>query len=309
MANPYVLGGLALLTVVVVAAVASEADAKPGAPGAPPGGGGAPPLPGGGGYPGIPAGMPGGPPAGAPPGQGGAAPPGTLNIPGLGNVPIPAGFPMPAGFPGSTVPASSTTPEGGGGEQGAPPPGTTVDTPLGPMQIPSIPGFNTPQGQPAGGGGGGGTQPQQPDPGAPAPGTTVNTPLGPMQIPSVPGLNAPDDSNGGQPTPSTWPADHWHTIRAGDIASRIAQWFTGNFARAEELRSINNLTKQGSGNATYYTPWKVGQKLKLPLDWNTSKGPMPPATTAGLSIIGDIDRLARGRALNIAARAAVGRRY
>lgn len=248
--------------------------------------------------------------------QGAGASPGGgqgVNVPGFGTIPIPGGF----GFPGTTIPANTSDGGGGGGgNSDAPAPGTPIQTPIGPVTIPGVPGFN----MPANGGQQNGEQQQPGNTGAPAPGTVIQTPLGPVTIPGVP---AGGGGNGGGGGTGEWPADHTFYIRPGDIASAIAHWYTGNFARAEELRALNNLTKVGSGANTQYVPWQIGQKLKLPLDWNTSKGMPPPngpppstayysaapTSFAGLSLVGDIERLARDRAQGYAAQARAARGF
>lgn len=225
----------------------------------------------------------------------------TINVPGFGTVTLPN---MPAGTPaapgGGTVPAST--------QPSATPP-TSIEVPgFGTIPLPGMPGAEPSQ-----------PTPSAPTPGAPAP---VQTPWGPVVppagFPTVPGLpsapTTPGSMPGGTGLPGdvAWPAQFTHTIRPGDIASKLAQWYTGNFQRAYDLVPLNNLTIVGSGPKTYFTPWKVGQVLKLPLDWNVAKG-RPPVTAldvtnqvktmkaqkkAGASVAGDADtkRALRGPA-------------
>lgn len=204
---------------------------------------------------------------------GGATQPGTYNVPGIGPVTIP-GMGGQQQQPGQQPGQQQQQPGG------MPQPGQTIQTPFGPVTVPAIPGVNAPQQQPG--------QPppqQQPGPTTPAPanpggaspppaGTPINTPWGPMTVPSIPGVNAPATPTGPS-TAGPWPADHMFTVRAGDMPSKMAQWYTGDFTQAEALRSLNGLVSHGSGSGVYYTPWYPGQQLKLPMNWNVAKGPPP----------------------------------
>jgi hypothetical protein len=69
-----------------------------------------------------------------------------------------------------------------------------------------------------------------------------------------------------------------HTVRLdGDNPYHLAKWHTGDGSRWRELLLLNGLQAVKHENGvTYATPWKVGQKVKLPLDWDVSKGPIPP---------------------------------
>jgi hypothetical protein len=68
-----------------------------------------------------------------------------------------------------------------------------------------------------------------------------------------------------------------HTVRLdGDTPYYLAKWHTGDGSRWRELLLLNGLQAIKHENGiTYATPWKMGQKVKLPLDWDVSKGPIP----------------------------------
>ena len=86
-----------------------------------------------------------------------------------------------------------------------------------------------------------------------------------------------------QPTPNPFPsptpnppgAAYTHTIRSGDIASRLAQWYTGSAYRWQELSRTNPELKLvlQNGQPYGYSPWRIGQILVLPPGWDGSKGP------------------------------------
>lgn len=209
-------------------------------------------------------------------GQGGQV----VNVPGFGPMTIPnmPGMPATPAAPGGTVPASSTP--------SATPP-TSIEVPgFGTIPLPGMPGAAPAQPTPNA------PTPSTPTPSTPStptPGSTVQTPWGPVAVPpglpTVPGLpstpSAPTPAAPGLPGNVAWPAQFTHTIRPGDIASRLAQWYTGNFMRAYDLVPLNNLTIVGKGPQTQFVPWQVGQVLKLPLDWNTAKG-VPPLSAADI---------------------------
>lgn len=229
------------------------------------------PIPGGTGVPGVP-GVP------TPPGQPWTPPapgvptPGVPAAPSGGSIVLPGGIVIPIpGVPGSTVPGGPTVPAGttttpppAPPAPPAPPtPGVEVPPLSGTFPIPGMPGGGIPiPGVPGGvvipGYPGGAT--------TPTPGTTTTPPTN--MGPTVP------TSTGAGP----WPAAFVHTIRPGDIASRLAEHYTGNFLKAYDLQKLNKLQIVGKGKDTQFVPWKVGQVLALPLDWNVAKG--PPGVTA-----------------------------
>lgn len=209
--------------------------------------------------PALPVGVPGG---GGVPGvsQGPNGP--AVTIPGVGTIPLPNFNPgAQGGSQGGTVPGSYTPhgpsspsspenpfpslPNFGPGST----PGTVNVPGIGDVQIPQIPGF------------GGSSVPAPPGPGG--------TP--PVGLPSSPAS--------GQVT-FLGPDGLWrHTIRPGDIASRLAQWYRGNALAWRELEQTNpnlQLVLQG-GQPLGYNPWRVGQVLVLPTGWDGSKG--PPVST------------------------------
>lgn len=174
------------------------------------------------------------------------------------------------GVPGPTQPGSTTPAQ----------PGQTI-------QIPGLPPITLPPGVSVPGVPGGPTVPAStttPDPSQPQPQQPTPTPPGmpaPFPFPQTPAPTPapPGTPGGGVMVPTStgpWPASHVHKIRPGDLPSKIAQWYTGSFQRADELRALNNLKKVGVGSQTYYIPWSVGQLVKLPTDWDTSKGPPAP---------------------------------
>jgi hypothetical protein len=244
-----------------------------------------------------PLGIPGGP--GAPPivstGPDGQT---TVNIPGLPPIPVSPGGQASPGQPqpggGQTAPAGYVP-----GQNGQP--GTFNIPGLGTIAIPPVFG---PQGQ----GGAAPPNPQQPsDPNAippfvPGDGTTPPIFGGwpPPGFPNIPGLpslpGAPPGPGGTAPAQGNRPqgATVWmgndgryrYAIRSGDIASRMAQWFTGNFARWRELEQVNpelKLVLQG-GKPYGYTPWRLDQVLVLPPGWDGSKGPQVQTVAGGAGI-------------------------
>lgn len=73
-----------------------------------------------------------------------------------------------------------------------------------------------------------------------------------------------------------------YVLRANDLASELAQWFTGNGNRWRELTTTNpklQIQRAPRGDGTfieYLIPWVAGQQIILPVGWNAEKGP-PPA--------------------------------
>lgn len=72
-----------------------------------------------------------------------------------------------------------------------------------------------------------------------------------------------------------------YIVRAGELQSELALWYTGNAGRWPELRTTNPHLRQmtgddGKGNKfSYLAPWNAGDKIILPVGWDASKG-LPP---------------------------------
>ena len=174
-----------------------------------------------------------------------------------------ASVPIPGQGGGATIPGGGATLPGGGT---VPAGGATLDDildQLAGLQVPGAPG----------GEGQGPVTGPAPDP--------LGDLLGQLGQGQIPGMPLP---GGGVPTPpgAVDPygvgSPYLFRIRPGDIPSKLAQWYTGDFMRAEELRALNGLQKVGSGAQTYYTPWNVGQVVKLPTTWNVAKGLPAPGS-------------------------------
>jgi hypothetical protein len=236
-------------------------------------------------------GMPGG-------GAQGGQQQGGFNVPGVGTIPInfPGGFPgMPGG--GQQQPPPQGQPQNQPASSTQPAPPQTIDTPWGPFQVPG--GFGIPGAQQPPQGQGAPAPPPPQNGGQQAPGGIVlpggfTIPGGVIPGGAIPGM--PPQQGGGangaviETATGPWPAAYVHKIRQGDIASKIAQHYTGDFTRAEEIRALNNLTKKGSGANTYYEPWKLNQLIKLPTDWPVvQKGPPPQqgGSSRSLTVAGD----------------------
>ncbi len=272
------------------------------------------PLPGGGSVPNLPGpnyGPPSQPGGGTPAGPGYQTPPGdqgTNYVPGqqpgpfdplgqLGKIlkpylPPQQGQPSSPGQPqsqGPTAPAGYTPGQGGG-------PGTLNIPGLGTWNVPNLPGQT-----PAPGGDGpplpSSTDPNQPPPPGtiPIPGLgNIPNPFPGLQIPGLPppGGTIPPSSNGAgvrPPGATVWlgtDGRYRYAIRSGDIASRMAQWFTGNFARWRELEQVNPVLKLVMQNgAPYgYTPWRLDQVLVLPPGWDGSKGAQTQTVAGGVGV-------------------------
>jgi hypothetical protein len=172
--------------------------------------------------------------------------------------------------------ASVPIPGGGGATPGGtlPAGGTSLDDILD-----QLAGLAIPQGATPGGEGQGPVT--GPAPGSDPIGDLLEQ-IGQGQLPQIPGM--PQPGGGTTPTPpgAVDPygvgSPYLFKVRPGDIPSALAQWYTGDFMRAEELRALNGLQKVGSGAQTYYTPWNVGQVVKLPLTWNVAKGLPAPGS-------------------------------
>lgn len=72
-----------------------------------------------------------------------------------------------------------------------------------------------------------------------------------------------------------------YVIRSGDLASDLAQWYTGNALKWRELLSTNSQLREMTGDRgdgtrfQYLAPWNAGDKITLPVGWNVDKG-LPP---------------------------------
>ena len=85
------------------------------------------------------------------------------------------------------------------------------------------------------------------------------------QLRQVQGLK--DQQSGGSP---------W-TIRAGDIASRLALHYTGNGARWKEIPAVNpGMQVKTHNGTTTLDPWMVGTKILLPVSWQVWNKKPPP---------------------------------
>lgn len=142
---------------------------------------------------------------------------------------------------------------------------------------------------------GGPTIPGSYNPGGAAGGQTVNIPgIGPVTIPAIPGMPEVPPIQGQAPpavvvppgvpgmtdvpgiaTPATY------TLQKGDIASRMAERFTGDFSRWKELGLTNaelvivnedrKPVAQYGGAAFGFLPWKPGQPVILPPGWDITR--------------------------------------
>lgn len=198
-----------------------------------------------------------------------------------------AGLPATPGMP--TTPVVTQTPSG---------PGIVVPG-LGTIPLPNFqpgaPGGNTIPGSYQPNSPSSPSSPDQPFPSAPSPGATpgvISIPgLGDFPIPGLPGANVPQPPGpGGTPPPGLGgvlgstptsgvflgPDGLWrHTLRSGDIGTRLAQWYAGSSYRWRELEKTNpdlKLVLQ-NGQPYGYSPWRIGQILVLPPGWDGSKGP------------------------------------
>lgn len=72
-----------------------------------------------------------------------------------------------------------------------------------------------------------------------------------------------------------------YVIRSGDLASDLAQWYTGNALKWRELLSTNPQLREMTGDRgdgtkfQYLAPWNAGDKITLPVGWNVDRG-LPP---------------------------------
>lgn len=72
------------------------------------------------------------------------------------------------------------------------------------------------------------------------------------------------------------------TIRTGDIASYMAQYYTGSANRWREIPEVNpGMRTVTVGGVTQLVPWTVGETILLPLSWKIWEKPLPPVQTAG----------------------------
>lgn len=112
----------------------------------------------------------------------------------------------------------------------------------------------------------------------------------PMPLPNLPGLPGGPMAPNGQPP---IPLGGTHTIRDGDIPSRLAQWYAGDGLRWQELATANpdlvvinpdlKPRSQFGGPAFSFAQgrigsgqgWTIGRVLVLPPGWDASKGISP----------------------------------
>lgn len=76
-----------------------------------------------------------------------------------------------------------------------------------------------------------------------------------------------------------------HVIRAGDIPSLMATYYTGTASRFKELGPLNpqiGSLKTVNG-VTNYTKWNVGTEILIPAAWNPLDKPVPPVARKGPS--------------------------
>lgn len=234
----------------------------------------------------------------------------------------PAGFQMPTQFqnPFGGPPLQNPfnpPPPGQPGQPGQPPNQGQAQQPQFPrsipnpfggpaFQVPDVPGLNAPA-QP-GGPAAPSSPPGQPAPPAPfaIPGLQSTPPAGwPQGIPWPGAPGAPGQQAAPPPAPPPFsppaptapfspppgatvyknPSDGlWrHVIRQGDIATQLAQSYTGDFSRWKELGPPNQLTLVYQDSQPYgFNPWRLGQVLILPQGWDASKGAAPINQDAGL---------------------------
>jgi hypothetical protein len=157
--------------------------------------------------------------------------------------------------------------------------------------LPSIPGIP---------GGGGATQPAS----TTTPGqSTIDIPgFGKVAVPNIPTtpgqIDIPGFGKVAMPDPNANPAGPMaptgtapiptggtHTLRPGDIGSRLAQWYAGNALRWRELSATNpelvlvnsdrKSVAQYGGQPFGFLPWNPGDVLVLPPGWDASKGAPP----------------------------------
>lgn len=85
--------------------------------------------------------------------------------------------------------------------------------------------------------------------------------------------------------PNEIQVDAPHIIRAGDIPSIMAFYYTGDGLRFKELGTRNpNLGQLKTiGGVSNYEGWKVGTKIFLPGNWKPYSKPLPKAPTSATS--------------------------
>jgi hypothetical protein len=72
-----------------------------------------------------------------------------------------------------------------------------------------------------------------------------------------------------------------YILRPNDLASELAQWYTGNALKWRELLGSNPQMREMTGDRgdgtkfQYLAPWNVGDTITLPVGWNVEKG-LPP---------------------------------
>jgi hypothetical protein len=100
-----------------------------------------------------------------------------------------------------------------------------------------------------------------------------------------------------------------HTIRTGDIGSRLAQWYAGDALRWKELGPPNpelvlvNTERKPvathGGPALGFLPWNPGQVLMLPATWAGAKGVPSVQKQQAAALATAIRQAAKGKGISV----------